>query len=216
MCGVNLYAVDFFVSGMSTPAPTTFERVCPYCEIRHTPPPGWKEGAYCSKDHRFACDEKKSVGYAERKCELKEEILSDDFNAGVFYDGVDHIAGNVAPILAELPDELTERLAAFFAGWVKLTPEARDVVALRLGGADLHAIAAKRGTSVQAASKVIIRAAQRIPALAHLTISKQVETPHPPALGPTGRPTQRAGSGCHPELAQDISETTEHNAGEVL
>jgi hypothetical protein len=198
MCGVNLFEVDRFVNSMSTPAPTTFERVCPYCEIRHTPPPGWKEGAYCSKDHRFACDEQKSAGFVARECELKEEILPDDFDAGVFYDGVDGIVRDVEPILAEIPDALTERLAAFFAGWIKLSPEARDVVAARLAGADLHTIATQRATSKQAASKVFIRAAQKIPALRYLTYSKAVD-PHPPTprQGTGSEDPQAVGSGCH-------------------
>jgi hypothetical protein len=170
---------------MSVP-PENYEAVCLYCEKTFIPTPGWKEGLYCCKEHRFACDEKKSVGYVERECELKEEILPDDFDAGTFYDQVDHVVHVAAPLIAELDDALAEKILAFFAGWLELSPPLRDAAALRLAGKRGKEVAKLLGVSDQAVSKNLFSAAKRLPALGML-VKESKRTPERfrrlPALG---------------------------------
>jgi DNA-binding CsgD family transcriptional regulator len=125
------------------------------------------------------------VVYVERECQINAELLSDDFDANEFYDQVDDIVHDAEPIIAELPDALTEKLSAFLEGWLKLSGPARDAAAMRLTGMTPKAVALRLGVTEQAISKTLRKAATQFHPLRPLVepLGKKVlsETRKPPS-----------------------------------
>lgn len=139
-------------------SPTNETNKCPYCgwtfevTARHR---SEKVFPYCSHGCSIACVEK-HVAFEERHIEFKEEITAGEMPPEYVAD--------LSP-LADLPENLEDRLRAFFVEWTRLPERTRECIALRLRGIPFWTIGELQGISTQAAHKAAKKAARRSPVI---------------------------------------------------
>jgi len=131
---------------------------CPYCSWEFTPTArheSEKVLPYCSlgcrrlsMERHVAFEEKHLAIIKEHEAELARAVAA---QGDIEREGI--------AVLDDLPGDLADRLREFLRGWCRLPSVTRDVLALRLCGMSYATVGRLRGTSVQAAHKVVAEAA---------------------------------------------------------
>jgi endogenous inhibitor of DNA gyrase (YacG/DUF329 family) len=129
-------------------------KTCPYCGWTFNPTArhaSEKVLPYCSLGCRRLSEEKHVV-YEAKHVEIVETLEREMAEARA-------AQADMSEALADLPEGVAERLREFFWGWCRLSPPARDVLALRFAGLSYADAGRVRGTSTQAAHKLVAEAA---------------------------------------------------------
>jgi hypothetical protein len=142
------------------PPPVVETHICPYCGWVYAATPrhmNEKVFPYCSLGCRRLSEEKHVV-YEAKHIEITDQLEREMAEARA-------AQADISDALADLPAGVAERLQAFFWGWCRLTAHARDVLAMRFSGLSYADIGRLRGTSTQAAHKLVAEAAAANPVI---------------------------------------------------
>jgi hypothetical protein len=165
--------------------------------------------AYCSKAHWAAMTTATKPVFCEREIEFNPDKHGAITDGDIIYFDDAHTPDE---LIAGMDGAQVEKFCRFFEKWLLLATPVRDAVALCLTGLTQSQAAERLGVSPQAVSKNLLKARTR-----HALIDALVPGQgKPKQKGPPSEDKQASGSRGPLRLAQGFSETTEHNAGEVL